>query len=66
MPSDSSIIYAYMFLKLGFMAALVGFSFIGLLLATGHFGFAIKVTSYIYFLLLVSTLLGIKGKNERS
>lgn len=46
--------------------ALVGFSFIGLLLATGHFGFAIKMTNYVYFLLLVSTILGIRGKNERS
>lgn len=49
-----------MFWKLGIIITVAGFVVVGILLATDHPGFAIKITSYIYLLLLVTVLLKIK------
>lgn len=56
-----------MFWKLGVSGALIAFFSIGFFLATGHSGFAIKMANYVYLLLLISIILGLKmrGKNER-
>lgn len=46
-----------MFEKVGIAASLMSLIFIGFLLAIGHPGIAIKVTNYLYFLLLASTFI---------
>ncbi len=51
--------------KLGIAASLVGFLAVGLLLATNHWGFAIKVTNYIFYLLLLSVFWGLTTYEKR-
>lgn len=48
-----------MFWKLGIRLALGGFLAIGILLITNHFGLAIRIANYVYFLLLVSVFGGL-------
>ncbi|MDO8503204.1 MAG: hypothetical protein Q7S60_00790 [bacterium] len=45
------------FTKIGVWLALLGFLLIAFLLVTDHHGFAISVTSIIYFLLIAVVLL---------
>lgn len=51
--------------RLGIMASFAGFLAIGFLLATGHPGFAIKFTNYLYFLLLVSVFASLATNGKK-
>lgn len=53
------------FQKFGLLVVFSGVVCISLLLLTGHFGFAIRVTSYVYALLVFVVIIGLVQNEQK-